>query len=163
MKNDYEIVSLLRQWMETFFTRSMSSSKRYFKAQSLSMPQFGILMFLHHGGMRGVHDIGHRMDVTSAAASQLIDRLVQNGFVERAENPDDRRERRITLTDKGRELIKQSIEERYRWVEDLVAALSEEEKQAVVELLPVLIQGERRLDGSGERRAEIDPVTNAGK
>jgi DNA-binding MarR family transcriptional regulator len=156
MKENSEISALIRQWMEAFFVRSMQDSKVFFKATGLSMPQFSIMMHLFYRGMRGVHDIGDRMEITSAAASQLIDRLVQAGLVERAESPDDRRVRRIALTDKGRALIEKGISERYRWVEGLVTGLTEDQKEAVLKVLPTLMEAERKLTDQSDSRHCVD-------
>ncbi len=58
-------------------------------------------MRLKHGGKSGVSEIGGQMGVTNAAASQAVDRLVHLGLIERTEDPDDRRAKRLTLTQAG--------------------------------------------------------------
>jgi DNA-binding MarR family transcriptional regulator len=131
--------------MEAFIMRSFDAMNRYVKAAGLSMPQFSLLMRLYHGGDCEVHDIGQHFDVSSAAASQLVDRLVQAGLVARSERPEDRRVRQVALTRKGRALIDRGIEERNRWVDDLVERLSEKERAAVLRALPSLIEAEQSL------------------
>ena len=76
------------------------------------MPQFSILMQLHHRGNCAIGDISERFDVTNAAASQLVEKLVQSGLIQREEDPNDRRAKLLNLTEKGREFIHQGIEER---------------------------------------------------
>jgi DNA-binding MarR family transcriptional regulator len=119
------------------------------------MPQFGVLMFLYHGGQCGVHDVGQRLEVTDAAASQIIERLVQAGLVARTENPTDRRARLIALTDKGCALVEQGISERHRWLDELVAALDEERRHAVLAALPLLIEAEKRLRGQKQEELAL--------
>jgi len=46
------------------------------------------------------------------AAGQMVERLVQQGFLERTEDPYDRRTKQLTLTAKGRALAQKSIEAR---------------------------------------------------
>jgi DNA-binding MarR family transcriptional regulator len=135
----------------------MRDWRRYVRAAGLSIPQLTILMRLFYGGDCGVHDIGRHLDVTTAAASQLIDRLVTAGLVERSENVDDRRARRVALSSRGRLLIEEGIEERYRWVEDLAAVLSSEEQAALLQALPPLIAAGRRLGGDaiGDARKRL--------
>ncbi len=89
------------------------------------------------------------MEISSAAASQNIERLVQSGLVERAEDPEDRRVRQVALTDKGREFVKASLEQRFNWVEELITGLEDEDRNVVLRALPILMDAERRL--SGER------------
>ena len=136
MRETEHLAVSIRQLMETFFMRSMRDWTRYVKATGLSLPQFGLLMRLHHGGLCEVHDVGEHFDITSAAASQLVERLVQAGLVERTEDPEDRRARQVTLSVKGRSLVESSIIERYRWVEELVAGLSQKQRAAVQNALP---------------------------
>ena len=148
MSASAEITNIIRQWMDVVATRALHDHARYVKASGLSMPQFFVLMQLHHHGKCGVTDIGDRMETTSAAASQLIDRLVQSGLLARAEDPDDRRAKQIALTEKGRTLIEKGIAERYRWVEDLAASLTAEEQAAVLKALPPLIEALKKLETS---------------
>ena len=131
-----ELAASIRQLMESFFMRSMRDWTRYVKGTGLSIPQFGLMMRLFHGGSCGVHDVGEHFAITSAAASQLVEKLVQAGLVERAEDPDDRRARRLTLTEKGRSLVTESVEERYRWLRQLVDGLSPQERRALQKSLP---------------------------
>ena len=139
--------------MDTIATHSMHDWSRYIKTVGLSMPQFGILMHLFHHGRCGMSDISDRMEVTNAGASQLVERLVQNGLLERSEDPHDRRAKRITLTDKGRNLIKNSIAERFRWVESLVAQLTDEDQVKVLTALPVLLEAALKMDN---RVSDVD-------
>lgn len=110
------------------------------------MPQFSILMQLHHRGNCGIGDISERFDITNAAASQLVDKLVQSGFIKREEDPHDRRAKLLNLTDKGRELIQQGIEERYRWVDQLAEKLTVEERVQVSEALNIMTGAARELE-----------------
>lgn len=145
MHTSSEVTRVLRQWMEAFTMRSLGDWRRFVRASGLSMPQLSLLMRLYYGGGCGVHDIGEGFGVSSAAASQLVDRLVHAGLVARAEDPDDRRARQIALSAKGRELIDRGIRERYRWVDHLVDELPADQKVSVLRFLPFLIEAEKRL------------------
>jgi DNA-binding MarR family transcriptional regulator len=145
MSNTNQIALALRQWLEAYSQHSMHEWRRYIKATGLSMPQFGVLIRLFHGGGCAVSDIGKHMATSNAAASQLIDGLVEKGLLERTENPDDRRAKQITLSEKGRTLIETGIREQYRWADDLAASLSSEEQETVSEALPVLLSAFRKL------------------
>ena len=58
------------------------------------MPQIYTLMYLYHEGEMRYPDIGVLMGVGKAAASQLVERLVQQDLVERVEDENDRRAKR---------------------------------------------------------------------
>jgi DNA-binding MarR family transcriptional regulator len=146
MQNPTQIVQIIRQWMDVFMHRSMSDWSRYVKSTGLSMPQFSILMQLHYRGQCGLSDISERMDISGAAASQLVDRLVVSGLVERAEDPADRRAKHIALSPKGEALIAASIEERLRWVEQLALTLTPEEQEEVGQALETLVEAAGRAE-----------------
>ena len=110
------------------------------------MPQLGILMQLHYRENCGISDIGDRFHITNAAASQLADKLVQSGLIRREEDPQDRRAKLLNLTDKAKELIQQSLEERYRWVDQLAGKLTPEERAKVAEALQIMTQAAKELE-----------------
>lgn len=147
MSETTQITEILQQWIDVFATRSFHDWSRYVRATGLSMPQFGILMQLYHRGQCGMSAITNRMEVSNAAASQLVERLAHNGLLERSEDPNDRRAKQIALTAKGRQFIEDSISERSRWVENLVEHLTDEEKILVSKALPVLLEAVQKMDG----------------
>src|ERR1044071_5860235 len=104
----------IRAWMDIFMHRSMRGWGRFAKSTGLSMPQFSVLMQLHYRGACGMSKISEGYDITPAAASQLVDTLVQSGFIQRVEDPADRRAKLLSLTDKGKAFIHQGTEERYQ-------------------------------------------------
>ena len=136
----------LRAWMDTFMHRSMRGWSHFAKSTGLSMSQFSILMQLHHKGPCGLSEIGERFDISAAAASQLVDKLVQAGYLERTEDPTDRRAKLLALSDKGKELINQGTEERHRWMDDLTSKLSTEEQAKVVEALNILTEAAQTME-----------------
>jgi DNA-binding MarR family transcriptional regulator len=140
------VTQSLRVWMEISTHRSMHERTRFAKSTGLSMPQFGILMQLHHKGRCGVSEIGERFDITNAAASQLVEKLVQAGYLERAEDPNDRRVKQLNLTAKGEKLIENGAQERYRWLDELTSQLSVEEQTKVAEALEILTKVARNLE-----------------
>ena len=143
----------IRSWMDVFMHRSWRSWGQFAKSTGLSMPQFSILMQLHHRGNCAIGDISERFDITNAAASQLVDKLVQSGFIKREEDPQDRRAKMLNLTDKGRDLIQRGIEERYRWVDQLSSKLTVEERDQVTEALNIMTRAAQEL--------EAEPVQEA--
>ena len=136
----------IRSWMDIFMHRSMRGWGLFAKSTGLSMPQFSVMMQLHHRGNCAIGDISERFDITNAAASQLVDKLVQSGFIKREEDPQDRRAKMLNLTNKGMDLIQRGIEERYRWVDDLAGKLTLEERAKVTEALNFMTRAARELE-----------------
>jgi DNA-binding MarR family transcriptional regulator len=132
--------------MDTFVHRSMHDSARFIKASGFSMPQFFLLMHLHRHEQCGISDLSGHMDVTAAATSQLVDKLVQAGLLVRVEDPNDRRAKQISLSPAGEAIVEKAIAERSRWVDDLIATLNTEEHQKVAEALQILTEAAKNLN-----------------
>jgi DNA-binding MarR family transcriptional regulator len=75
-----------------------------------------------------------------------VDKLVQGGLIQREEDPNDRRAKLLNLTEKGRGLIQRGMEERYRWVNQVAAKLSPEERAKVAEALEIMTQAAKELE-----------------
>lgn len=141
-------LSTLRQWMDVSMRHSMRNTIRYARESGLSMSHIGAIFHVHRIGSCGVTEIGEHLGVTSAAASQMLDRLVEQGLVERSEDPDDRRVKRIELTEKGQHLFDEGVRARQRWLDDLAMTLSDHEKDAITSALSLLISKANQLSHS---------------
>ena len=91
-------------------------------------------------------EVSNRFDISAAAASQLVEKLVHAGYLERAEDPTDRRAKLLTLSAKGEELIQKGTEERYHWLDDLTSKLSTVEQTKVVEALDILTKAAQTME-----------------
>jgi len=134
--------------MDTAMHYSMRASGHFMKVRGLSTPQFSLLMQLHYRGVCGMSQISEQFEITPPAASQLVDKLVQNGLVHREEDPHDRRAKSLKLTDKGKELIQRGIEERYRWVDQLAGKLTAEERAKVTEALNIMTGAAKEMEAA---------------
>lgn len=152
MTSSPKLIPTIRQFMDIAMHYSLRERAHFAKATGLSMPQFGILMQLHYRGNCGVSDISGRFDITNAAASQLVDKLVQSGLIQREEDPHDRRAKLLNLTDKGRELIQRGTEERYRWIDELVGKLTPEQRVQISEALNIMTRAAQELESEPVQR-----------
>lgn len=144
MQTSKQLSEVVREWSEVFMHRSGRDFKRFMDSTGLSFSQINILMRLFHGGSAGVSMIGEIMGISNAAASQSIERLVQMGLVERTEDPQDRRAKRLELTPKGQSLIEQGIEVRSKWVEGVANALTPEQQDSIISALVLLTEAARK-------------------
>ena len=133
-------VAALHEWVELFMCRSMHQFIRYAHESGLSMSQVGALFHVRREGGSGVTDLGNHLGVTSAGASQILERLVQQGLILRTEDPVDRRQKQLVLTEKGARIIQESIHARQGWLDDLADTLSPGEKEQVIAALKILIE-----------------------
>jgi DNA-binding MarR family transcriptional regulator len=132
-------VAALQRWLEVSMHRSVRPLICYARGSGLSMSQLGALFHIHRRGSSGVTDLGEHLGVTSAGASQMLERLVQQELILRSEDPNDRRVKQIVLTDKGLQVLRESMRTRQNWVYDLAAALSDSEKETIEAALNTLV------------------------
>jgi DNA-binding MarR family transcriptional regulator len=142
-------VDTLGEWIEVFMRRSMHNFISYSKEKGLSMSQIGALFRIFRGSC-SVSDIGDNLGVTNAAASQMLERLVQQGLILRKEDPGDRRVKQVELTGKGRQIVQESIAARQGWLENLAHTLSDDEREQVIAALNILIEKAEHLEGLPE-------------
>ena len=140
------VIASLHDWLGVFMQRSMRGFARYLRESGLSMSQIGALYHIHHQESCGVSDLGEHLGVTSAAASQLLERLVQQDLILRSEDPADRRVKQLVLTEKGSRVVEESFQARKAWLEGLAKTLSAAEKEQVVAALNILIEKAKQLD-----------------
>lgn len=95
--------------MKSFLANIIQSFMNSMKQHGLSTPQIHALLYIFHSGECQVSDIGALADVSNAAASQLVERLVQQDLVDRREDPENRRNKLVTLSKKGKDLIHNGV------------------------------------------------------
>jgi DNA-binding MarR family transcriptional regulator len=146
MQFNQHLTTVIREWSEVFMSRSGRDFKCFMNDTGLSFSQINVLMRLYHGGTCGVSEIGVRLGITNAAASQAIDRLVNLGMIERTENPDDRRAKQLVLTQQGRALIEKGFEARGKWIFGLTDAFSPEQQSLIISALTLLTETARNSE-----------------
>jgi DNA-binding MarR family transcriptional regulator len=140
MSDDYQYMQTLQEWSEEFMQHSFREFKQFMDNNGLSPSQVITLFRLYHGGSCGVKAIGLQLGVSNAASSQLIDRLVLQGLIERTENPMDRRAKHLSITSKGKTLLEQGISARRQWLEELTLQLTPEQQTTVIAALSLLTE-----------------------
>jgi MarR family 2-MHQ and catechol resistance regulon transcriptional repressor len=73
--------------------------------EGLGESDFRVLEVLLHKGPMPVNTIGPKVYLNPGSVSVAVDRLYKKGFVSRAECPEDRRVRTVSLTEDGRRMF----------------------------------------------------------
>ena len=152
MVDSDQVNEALLEWVKVFMHGSMQDFKKWLDEVNLSRSQVGVLFHLHREGSMGVSDLGDHLGVTKAAVSQMLDRLVQQGLIQRTENPDDRRVKQISLTEKGVEKFQESLRARTDWLAELAEMLTVSEKEDVAAAIKILIEKTSQLKRSNCQR-----------
>jgi DNA-binding MarR family transcriptional regulator len=100
---------------------------------------------LYPEGSMTMGELSNVLSVPLSTATRIADWLVDNGYIKRLPDPDDRRVVRIGLTDTGRELfeaIDRYIRERLRKV---LSCLTDEERTELLTLIGKVVTGLRGI------------------
>ena len=101
----------------------------------ITLPQFLILNYLMAKGDSKMKDLALFMQVTTAAMTGFIERLVRERYVKRQYDPQDRRIIRVTLTAKGSESVKKINLQRRNMIVDIFGQISQEERDDYLRIL----------------------------
>lgn len=96
--------------------------------------QWFVLIMIEHSKKTSIKDIAEKMEISSSAATQFVDGLVQSGYVIRQEAPEDRRSVRLELSPKGKKHIATSKEKRIAEMAEIFEALTDRELEELVRL-----------------------------
>ncbi|MDG9707071.1 MarR family winged helix-turn-helix transcriptional regulator [Streptomyces sp. DH10] len=95
----------------------------------------------HWGSPPRMADLAERLEVVPRAVTTLVDGLEASGKVRRVPDPVNRRVIRIELTDDGRKALGELRAARRSAAEEILAPLTEEQREALGGLLNTLIDG----------------------
>ncbi|XOV85404.1 MAG: MarR family winged helix-turn-helix transcriptional regulator [bacterium] len=88
--------------MSLFISRIFN---REMKELGLTQTQWTVLYQLYLGGEQTQTDLANALSTTKPPLGKVIDKLEQTGWVHRRQNPEDRRQNLVSLTDKVSPLI----------------------------------------------------------
>ena len=89
----------------------------------------------------GIHqkEIAEQLHINPSSTSEFIDRLEDDGYLERRTDPDDKRATLLYLTEKGQARAAEVKDERAEGMRDIFSSLSEEEKETLNSLLDKIL------------------------
>lgn len=120
---------------------------------ALSVPHFRALAYLKRHPGASLSDVADHQGITRATASTMVDRLVQNGLVDRAADPEERRRAVLTLTVAGAELLKSARAATRSRVAEALSRLSPEQVATLTSAMALLHQLFREVSTDEHRRS----------
>jgi len=129
----------LRLWLRLFATANQVEAElaRRLRAEfAMTLPRFDLMAQLAKAG-EGVTlgELSRRLMVTNGNVTGLVDRLVEDGLVERKVRRADRRSAMVRLTEEGAERFAAMAKVHRGWVEELFGALDPESRTHLSALL----------------------------
>lgn len=122
-------------------TQALIFSKLYYsvlsrKLENLDIERYySVLNFLHHHNGCCQQYICNSLEIDKTIMVKIVDYFIKSGFVERQENPDDRREHFIVLTKKGKRETEKIVDAFEELDKEIFRKLDKSEKETFVKVL----------------------------
>jgi DNA-binding MarR family transcriptional regulator len=129
----------LRLWLRLFACKEVVEGevrRRLRERFDVTLPRFDLLSQLDRApkGMT-LGELSQRMMVSNGNVTGLVERLVEQGLIDRQPSPTDRRAQIVRLTPEGRRFFRAMARENGDWIGEMFAELSQNEIQTLLRLL----------------------------
>ena len=118
------------------YSHSSRFSHRHF---GVTMPQASVLMLLMHEGRKTMSELALTLGVSKSAATQLLESLIEQGFVERTQDNHDRRVAYVALSGRGLSHLKQVRRRGVGHITQLFDVLTDNELQQIESITKKLV------------------------
>ena len=120
----------------------------------VTVTQFRTLVVLDNHGQINLNRLADLLGVTASTAMRMIDRLIAAGLVTRRENPENRREVLLDLTEAGRRLVQRVTTARRAEITRIVGGVPVSQRAALVKALRAFAEAA----GEDEPREDTAPL-----
>lgn len=136
--------------------RAVRARMRAGRPARVSVPQFRALLYVRRNPGTDLSGVAEHLGTSLAAASELLGRLVGQGFVERSVDPASRRRMRLALTPAGSHQLEKAEEATLAWLAGRLEGVDPERLAAISAAIADL--GELLLDAPSNGPA-VEPAT----
>jgi len=119
--------------------RALRSQVGRLADENLTMHQFRTLALLGLDGEMPTTALAEALGAKAPVATGIVQRLVERGFVERADDPNDRRVHLVRLSKQGEEFLSDAFEEMDRVSSERIGALTDAQLAAYAEILEAFV------------------------
>jgi MarR family transcriptional regulator, 2-MHQ and catechol-resistance regulon repressor len=131
MNNDLKTLTILFRTLHRFETYIKEDVQRY----GLNPTEFGVLEVLYHKGALTIQAIKEKVLIASSSMSYVVEKLIEKGYIERKQDPIDKRFATLNLNEQGTQLMKRIYPLHVKQLRQRLDRLSSEEEQTLRMLL----------------------------
>jgi DNA-binding MarR family transcriptional regulator len=135
-----EIQTELVNWLNLSTQRTMDEFVHFIRKRGLTLHQMNIMMHLYYHGSCEMSHLVEPLHIGKSAISQIVERLVKLGYLERVEVEGDRRARLVKITGAAENAILEGIAARQKWLENPPSDLPDEDQKYLLQALKTLNQ-----------------------
>lgn len=109
--------SPLERFTRTMFSRVIERLALIMSEENLSFSQVAALHIVDQMDSISIQEISTRLNLSLSATSRLVDDLVKSNFIDRIEDPINRRSKILNLTEHGKDFLNQLSLERVKIIQ----------------------------------------------
>ncbi|MGM9986084.1 MAG: MarR family winged helix-turn-helix transcriptional regulator [Bacillaceae bacterium] len=130
----FEVTAMFRM----FLKRVSQDWKK--QGHGINITQFKVLFHLVNEGPQKVSQIANALSLSSAAVTGITDQLLNEGYVRKEREKNDRRVVTITIIEKGKFIVKNVLDGQQKSLQSYFERLSEEDIQQLKRIFGVLVE-----------------------
>jgi DNA-binding MarR family transcriptional regulator len=130
------------------------------REHGMTRAQWGVLARLNRQEGMMQAEMAEALEIQPISLVRLVDRLCEQGLIERRPHPRDRRANRLYLTSRGRATLERLLPLGREITADVLAGMSEKE---VALFLETLLRIKSNIRGAGGRRALTSEAQHGGR
>jgi DNA-binding MarR family transcriptional regulator len=129
----------LRLWLRLYAATSVieREMRRFLRARfAMTLPRFDLMAALERApeGLT-MGELSRRLMVSGGNVTSIVAGLERDGLVSRRSPASDRRTSYVALTERGRMAFAEMAREHERWIDQLLAAVADEDVDGLTDLL----------------------------
>ena len=138
--------------------RAMGNSLEIFNETGLTVPQLITLNLLSEKSPRTVTEISEYTKLSVGATSHLVDRLYIKKLVDRTEDEQDRRQKRVSLSRLGASTVDRLMRSRREGLKETLELLSDKTRARFAEALTLVLNEIKSTKGTPANDAMRSPA-----
>lgn len=146
MSDTDRLVKKLEETIRNANTIMFKRGRSILTGLEISTSQFNALLSLVEFGPLTMGELCKHLFTACSTATDLADRMEKVGLVERKRDAKDRRVVRMHILPKGEEIVKAVIEERQKFLGDVLREYTEQEHLDLLNILEVLAKRMEQVD-----------------
>lgn len=136
--------------LDELFLHFIDFSRKHIAEESIksevSHEQFKVLFHLYGKEKVNMNEIGDNVCISNSASTVLIDKLIKLELVERSRSEKDRRLVEVSVTEKGKDLLKKIIDRRHKLIEGFLNTMNKDERSIISQSINILDKNLKSFD-----------------
>jgi DNA-binding MarR family transcriptional regulator len=126
--------------------------------ETVTLAQFRSLVVLESHGETSLNALADALDVNASSAMRMVDRMLTAGLVTRRENPGDRRQVLLGLTEEGAALVRRVTGRRRRDIARIVTAMPTKRRADLVAALRAFSDAAGEVDADAVEGTHVSAL-----